>query len=105
MLYPARHNRGETGDYQGTIEDFDKAAAIAGFEADLHNLLGHAHMHATFAQLDDDNVDVDNANPTRELAQKALGHFQKALDLDPGDSRANQGIQLLLNHLPCLGMV
>ena len=87
MLYPARHNRGETGDYQGTIEDFDKAAILTSINADLHNLLVHAHIQAAFAQLDDDNVDVDNTGPARELAQ------------------ANQGIQLLRTHLPCLGMV
>ena len=96
--------RGETGDYQGAIDDFDKAATIAGLNADLHNLLGHAHMRAAFAQLDEDNVDPDNSHPAPELAQKALRHFQRALDLDPRHAQANQGIQLLRNHLPCLGL-
>lgn len=88
---------GEVADYQGAIDDFDKAAAITGFDADLHNLLAHAHMHAAFAQLDDD---AGNARPARELAQKALGHFQKALDRDPRHNQTNQGIQLRPGHQP-----
>ena len=79
--------RAEVADYQGTIDDFDKAAEITVTDANLHNLPAHSHMHTTFAQLDDDNVHADNTGPTRELAQ------------------ANQGIQLPRNHLPCLGLV
>ena len=62
-------------------------------------------MHAVFAQLDDDNVDADNTGPTSALAQKALRHFQKALDLHPRHAQANQGVQLLHDHLRCLGPV
>ena len=41
--------RGEVADYQGAIDDFDKAADLTGPDADLLNLLAHAHMHAAFA--------------------------------------------------------
>ena len=75
----------EVADYQGAIDDFDKAAEIGGFDADLHNLLAHAHMHAAFAQLDD--ADMDNTSPARELAQ------------------VNPGIRFLRYYLPCLGLV
>ena len=95
---------GEVADYQGAIGYFDKAAVITGHNANLYNLLAHAHMHAAFAQLDE-NVDADHTGPASELAQKALGHFQKALDLNPRRAQTNQGIQLLRNHLPCLGLV
>ena len=94
--------RAEVADYQGAIDDFEKAVTLTGFDADLHNLLAHAHMHAAFAQLNDD---ADNTGPARELAQKALRHFQKALDLDPRHAQANQGVQSLRNDLPCLGLV
>ena len=60
--------RGETGDYQGAINDFDKAAAIAGLNADLHNLLAHAHMHAALAQINDENVDVHNTGTARHVS-------------------------------------
>ena len=97
--------RAEIADYQGTIDDFNKPAEIRVLDADLHNQPAHAHMHATFAQLNDDNVDVDNTGTAHELAQKALRHFQTALDLNPRHAQAYQGIQLLRNHLPCLGLV
>ncbi len=96
--------RAEVAHYQGAIDDFDKAAEISELDAELHNLLAHAHMHAAFAQLDD-NVDPDNARPARELAQKAFRQFQKELDLDPQHTQADQGSQLLRTHLPCLGLV
>ena len=94
-----RITRAEVADYQGAIDDFEKAVTLTGLDADLHNLLAHAHMHAAFAQLNDD---ADNAGPARELAQKALRHFQEALNLDPRHAQANQGIRLLRTHLPRL---
>lgn len=45
--------RAEIADYQGAINDFDKAPAVRGLNADLHNLLAHARMHAEFAQHDE----------------------------------------------------
>ena len=45
--------RGEIADYQGAIEDFEKAGTISGLDPNLHNLLAYAHMHAAFGQLDD----------------------------------------------------
>ena len=55
--------RSEAADYQGTIDDFDKVAEISGLGAHLHNLVAHAHMHAAFAQIEDDNIDTDNTAP------------------------------------------
>ena len=42
------------GPYQGTIEDFDAAAGITGINADLHNLLTHAHMYNAVDQATDE---------------------------------------------------
>ena len=90
--------RGEIDDCQGAIEDFNKAAAISGLDADLHNLLAHAHMQEAFAQL--------NGNPEKagELARKALGHFDSALEVEPQHEQANEGIQTLRDHLGCFGI-
>ena len=90
--------RGETGDCQGAIEDFEKAAGISGLNADLHNLLAHAHTQAGFAQLEDD------PEAARELAEKALKHFDSALDVDPLHEQANEGVQMLRDHLGCFGI-
>ncbi len=60
--------RVEIGDYTGAIEDFEKAGAVSELDANLHNLLAYAHMHAAFAQPD---YDTETA---RELAEKTLGH-------------------------------
>ena len=76
--------RGEIGDCQDAIEDFENAAGISGLNADLHNLLAHAHAQAAFAQLEDD------PEAARELAEKALRHFDGALDVEPLHEQANE---------------
>lgn len=88
--------RGETGDYQGAIDDFEKAGAISGLNADLHNLLAHAHMQVAFAEPDDEMA--------RPLAEKALRHFDGALDVEPLHQQANEGVQMLRDHLECFGI-
>ena len=88
--------RGEIGDYQGAIEDFDKAAGISGLDANLQNLLAHAHMQAAFAEPDDEMA--------RRSAEKALRHFDSALDVEPLHQQANEGVQMLRDHLGCFGI-
>ena len=90
--------RGEIADYQGAIEDFEKAGTISGLDANLYNLLAHAHAHAAFAQLD------DNPEAARESAEKALRHFDSALDVEPLHQQANEGVQMLRDHLGCFGI-
>ena len=89
--------RGEIGDYQGSIDDFDKAVAIAGLNPDLHNLLAHAHMGAAFAEPDDEMA-------ARESAEKALRHFDSALDAEPLHQQANGGVQMLRDYLGHFGI-
>ncbi len=88
--------RGETGDYQGAIDDFEKAGAISGLGADIHNLLAHAHMHKAFAEPDDEMA--------RQSAKKALHHFDSALDVEPLHQQANEGLEMLRDHLACFGI-
>ena len=90
-------SRGEVADYQGAIDDFDKAVAITGFSAYLHNLLAHAHMYNALEQAD--------TEPDRscESAEKALRHFKSALGMDPLHRQANEGFQMLRTNLTRLG--
>ena len=88
--------RGEIGDYHGASEDFNNAAAVAGLNPDLHNLLAHAHMQAAFAEIDDEMA--------RKSAEKALQHFDSALDVEPLHPQANEGVQILRDHLQCFGI-
>ena len=90
--------RGEIGDYQGAIEDFEKAGTISGLDANLHNLLAHACSMYAFARLEDD------PEKAREMAEKALGHFDRALDIEPLHEQANEGVEVLREHLPYFGI-
>lgn len=91
--------RGEIGDYKGAIDDFEKAGAISGLGANLHNLLAHANMHAALAPLEDE------PGSARQSAEKAFRHFDSALDADPLHQQANEGVQVLRAHLGCFGIV
>ena len=88
--------RGEIGDYQGAIDDFEKAGAISGLNADLHSLLAHAHIQAAFAEPDDEMA--------RQWAEKALHHFDSALDVEPLHQQANDALGMLRDHLACFGI-
>ena len=96
--------KGEIGDHQGAIEDFDRAAAVSGLDTNLHNLLAHAHMHTAFAQLNDDAAHAHDSETARDLAEKALRHFHSALDVEPLHQRANEGLEILLDRLGCFGI-
>ena len=61
---------------------------VSALNADLYNLVAHAHVRAVLDQLDDNNVDVDNTG----------------LALGPRQAQADQGIQLLHDQLPFLGL-
>ena len=85
------------GAYQGAIEDFDAAAGITGINADLHNLLAHAHMYNAPDQTNDE------PEKSCESAEAALQHFNSSLDMDPLHQQANEGFQMLRSNLNNLG--
>lgn len=90
--------RGEIGDYQGAIDDFDRAAAVSGLDADLHNLLAYAHMQEAFRFIS------DKPDKAQEMAKQALVHFDSALDVEPLHEQAAKGVQTLRSHMGRFGI-
>ena len=89
-------SRSMINDFEGAIEDFEQAAKLTEVDADLHNLLGQAYSSAALWQISHPPANLtaaSNKEDAHQKAQKALHHFDQALELDHEQAHAG------LHHL------